>query len=26
VSDARLQALVREGGGTALRNEVVGVY
>ena len=26
VSDSRLQALVREGGGTALRNEVVGVY
>ena len=26
VSDARLQALVREGGGTALRDAVVGVY
>ena len=26
VNDARLQALVREGGGTAMRNEVVGVY
>lgn len=26
VSDSRLQALVREGSGTALRNEVVGVY
>jgi alkaline phosphatase len=26
VNDARLQALVREGGGTAIRNEVVGVY
>ena len=26
VSDFRLQALVREGGGTTLRNEVVGVY
>ncbi len=26
VSDARLQTLVREGGGTALRDTVVGVY
>lgn len=26
LSDSRLQALVREGSGTALRNEVVGVY
>ena len=26
VSDARLQSLVREGGGTALRDAVVGVY
>jgi len=26
VSDARLQTLVREGGGTALRDSVVGVY
>ena len=26
VSDTRLQALVREGGGTALRDAVVGVY
>jgi alkaline phosphatase len=26
VSDARLQELVREGGGTALRDKVVGVY
>ncbi len=26
VSDNRLQALVREGGGTALRDAVVGVY
>jgi alkaline phosphatase len=26
VSDARLQALVREGGGTAMRDAVVGVY
>ncbi|MEI6618107.1 MAG: alkaline phosphatase, partial [Betaproteobacteria bacterium] len=26
VNDARLQALVREGGGIAMRNEVVGVY
>lgn len=26
VNDSRLQALVREGNGTALRNEVVGVY
>lgn len=26
VSDARLQALVREGGGTALRDAVVGIY
>ena len=26
VSDSRLQALVREGNGTTLRNEVVGVY
>lgn len=26
VSDARLQALVREGGGAALRDAVVGVY
>lgn len=26
INDSRLQALVREGSGTALRNEVVGVY
>jgi alkaline phosphatase len=26
VSDARLQALVREGGGTAIRDAVVGIY
>ena len=26
VNDARLQALVREGGGITMRNEVVGVY
>ena len=26
VSDARLQSLVRDGGGTALRDAVVGVY
>jgi len=26
VSDARLQSLVREGGGTALRDAVVGIY
>ncbi|TDR80226.1 alkaline phosphatase [Paludibacterium purpuratum] len=26
VTDARLQALVREGGGTTLRDKVVGVY
>jgi len=26
VSDARLQTLVREGGGTALRDAVVGIY